>query len=119
MTLEAKYNHLAVENDKYQNWIEKGYFTAGDLSKRPYCIVIPPPNVTGKLHMGHALDGTIQDILIRFKRMQGYNTLWLPGSDHASISTEMKVVQKLKEEGNERNLEKLKTYEELGINVIA
>ena len=72
MTLEAKYNHLAVENDKYQNWIEKGYFTAGDLSKRPYCIVIPPPNVTGKLHLGHAWDTTLQDILCRYKRLKGY-----------------------------------------------
>ena len=69
-----------------------------DTAKESYCIVMPPPNVTGKLHMGHALDGTIQDILIRFKRMQGYNTLWVPGADHSSISTEMKVVQKLREE---------------------
>ena len=74
-----------------------------DKSKETYCIMMPPPNVTGKLHMGHALDGTIQDILIRFKRMQGYNALWLPGSDHASISTEMKVVQKLKSEGKTKS----------------
>ena len=84
-----------------------GYFLQSmDKTKENYCIMMPPPNVTGKLHMGHALDDTIQDILIRFKRMQGYNTLWLPGSDHASISTEMKVVQKLKEEG--------KTKQDLG-----
>ena len=73
-----------------------------DKDKESYCIMMPPPNVTGKLHMGHALDDTIQDILIRFKRMQGYNTLWLPGTDHASISTEMKVVEKLKKEGKSK-----------------
>lgn len=75
---------------------KKGYFKpSGDINKKTYTIMMPPPNVTGKLHMGHALDDTIQDILIRFKRMQGCDCLWLPGTDHASISTEMKVVQKL------------------------
>ena len=99
--LKEKYNPKDFEDELYQRWEEKGYFKPSmDKTKENYCIMMPPPNVTGKLHMGHALDGTIQDILIRFKRMQGYNTLWLPGSDHASISTEMKVVQKLKEEGN-------------------
>ena len=98
--LENKYNPKDFEDKLYEEWEKKGYFKPSmDKTKESYCIMMPPPNVTGKLHMGHALDGTIQDILIRFKRMQGYNTLWLPGSDHASISTEMKVVQKLKEEG--------------------
>ena len=98
--LENKYNPKDFEDKLYEKWEEKGYFKPRmDETKESFCIMMPPPNVTGKLHMGHALDGTIQDILIRFKRMQGYNTLWLPGSDHASISTEMKVVQKLKEEG--------------------
>ena len=95
-----KYNPKDFENKLYKHWEEKGYFKPSmDKTKESYCIMMPPPNVTGKLHMGHALDGTIQDILIRFKRMQGYNTLWLPGSDHASIATEMKVVEKLKKEG--------------------
>ena len=97
--LEKKYNHLEVEKDKYNNWKEKGYFNSGDLTKEPFCIVIPPPNITGKLHIGHAWDTTIQDIIIRFKRMQGYDALWLPGMDHAAISTEAKVVAKLKSEG--------------------
>lgn len=105
--LKEKYNPKDFEEELYQRWEEKGYFKPSmDKTKENYCIMMPPPNVTGKLHMGHALDDTIQDILIRFKRMQGYNTLWLPGSDHASISTEMKVVQKLKEEG--------KTKQDLG-----
>lgn len=78
--------------------------------KESYCIMMPPPNVTGKLHMGHALDGTIQDILIRFKRMQGYNTLWLPGSDHASIATEMKVVEKLKKKENKTSNRKRRIF---------
>ena len=102
MTLEAKYNHLAVENDKYQNWIEKGYFTAGDLSKRPYCIVIPPPNVTGKLHLGHAWDTTLQDILCRYKRLKGYDVCWVAGMDHAGIATQAKVDARLKSEGISR-----------------
>ena len=105
--LKEKYNPKDFEEKLYKEWEEKGYFKPSmDKTKESYCIMMPPPNVTGKLHMGHALDGTIQDILIRFKRMQGYNTLWLPGTDHASISTEMKVVQKLKEEG--------KTKQDLG-----
>jgi len=81
-------------------WEEKGYFKPSmDETKEPYCIMMPPPNVTGKLHMGHALDGTLQDVLIRYKRMQGFNTLWLPGTDHAAISTEMKIVEALNKEG--------------------
>lgn len=98
--LNDKFNPKDFEEKIYQDWEKKGYFKpSGDKTKEPYCIMMPPPNVTGKLHMGHALDDTIQDILIRFKRMQGFDTLWLPGTDHAAISTEMKVVQKLKEEG--------------------
>ena len=105
--LKEKYNPKDFEDKLYEEWEKKGYFKPSmDKTKESYCIMMPPPNVTGKLHMGHALDDTIQDILIRFKRMQGYNTLWLPGSDHASISTEMKVVQKLKAEG--------KTKQDLG-----
>ena len=105
--LEGKYNPKDFEDELYEEWEKKGYFKPSmDKTKESYCIMMPPPNVTGKLHMGHALDDTIQDILIRFKRMQGYNTLWLPGSDHASISTEMKVVQKLQSEG--------KTKQDLG-----
>ena len=97
--LDKKYNHLEVEKDKYQKWKEAGYFNSGDLSKNPYCIVIPPPNVTGKLHLGHAWDTTLQDMIIRYKRMNGFDALWLPGMDHAAIATEAKVVAKLKEHG--------------------
>ena len=97
--LDKKYNHIKVEEKKYENWKEKGYFTSGDKSKNPYCIVIPPPNVTGVLHLGHALDTSLQDIIIRYKRMQGFDTLWLPGMDHAAIATEAKVVKRLKEKG--------------------
>ena len=98
--LKDKLNPKDFEDEIYKNWEESGNFKpSNDKSKETYCIMMPPPNVTGKLHMGHALDGTIQDILIRFKRMQGYRTLWLPGTDHAAISTEMKVVQKLQAEG--------------------
>ena len=102
--LSEKYNPKEFEDRIYKHWEENGLFKPSmDKTKESYCIMMPPPNVTGKLHMGHALDGTIQDILIRFKRMQGYNTLWLPGTDHASISTEMKVVQKLQKEGKSKN----------------
>ena len=97
--LNEKYNPKDFEERLYKNWKAKGYFKPSmDKSKESYCIMMPPPNVTGKLHMGHALDDTIQDVLIRFKRMQGYNTLWLPGSDHAAIATEVKVVEKMKNE---------------------
>ena len=105
--LRDKFNPKDFEDKLYEEWESKGYFKpSDDKSKEPYCIMMPPPNVTGKLHMGHALDDTIQDVLIRYKRMRGYRTLWLPGTDHAAISTEMKVVQKLKAEG--------KSKEELG-----
>ena len=98
--LNDKLKPKDFEEEIYKNWEESGNFKpSNDKSQETYCIMMPPPNVTGKLHMGHALDDTIQDILIRFKRMQGYRTLWLPGSDHAAISTEMKVVQKLNAQG--------------------
>ena len=98
--LEGKFEPQTFEEKIYKNWNEKGYFKpSDDKTKKPYTIVIPPPNITGKLHMGHALDETLQDILIRYKRMQGFNTLWVPGTDHASIATEAKIVEKLKAEG--------------------
>ena len=98
--LEGKFNPKDFEDEIYENWEKKGYFKpSNDKSKKPYTIVIPPPNITGRLHMGHALDETLQDILIRYKRMAGYNALWVPGTDHASIATEAKIVAKLKEEG--------------------
>ena len=101
--LDKKYNHIEVEKDKYNKWKEKGYFNSGDLNKEPFCIVIPPPNVTGKLHLGHAWDTTLQDIIIRYKRMQGYDCLWLPGMDHAAIATEAKVVKRVKEQGKNKS----------------
>lgn len=103
--LDKKYNHIEVEKDKYEKWKTAGYFNSGDLTKTPYCIVIPPPNVTGKLHLGHAWDTTLQDIIIRYKRMQGYDCLWLPGMDHAGIATQAKVDARLRSEGiNPRSL---------------
>ena len=99
-SLEGAYAPNEFEEEIYKNWEEKDYFKPSmNKEKESYCIMMPPPNVTGKLHMGHALDGTLQDILIRYKRMQGYNTLWVPGTDHSAISTEVKIVEKLKEEG--------------------
>src|SRR5574344_1611287 len=97
--LKDKYDHNSVEDNKYEEWKKKGYFTSGDLSKKPFCIVLPPPNVTGKLHLGHAWDITLQDIIIRYKRMQGYDCLWLPGMDHAGIATQAKVDARLKSAG--------------------
>ena len=98
--LEKTYNPAAIEDRLYEKWLEKKYFHAKvDRSKKPFTIVMPPPNVTGQLHMGHVLDNTMQDILIRYKRMQGYEALWQPGTDHAAIATEIKVINKLKEEG--------------------
>ena len=98
--LAKVYDPSVVEERLYNKWVEKKYFHAEvDKTKKPYSIVMPPPNITGQLHMGHALDNTIQDILIRWKRMSGYNTLWVPGIDHASISTEVKVVAQMTEEG--------------------
>ncbi|MEY8326920.1 valine--tRNA ligase [Lachnospiraceae bacterium 54-11] len=98
--LAKTYDPKGIEDRLYQKWLDKKYFHAEvDYDKKPFTIVIPPPNITGQLHMGHALDNTMQDILIRFKRMQGYNALWQPGTDHASIATEVKIIEKLKEEG--------------------
>ena len=98
--LNEKFNPKDFEDKLYQEWEENGYFKPSkDKTKETFCVMMPPPNVTGKLHMGHALDDSLQDILVRYKRMRGYRTLWVPGTDHASISTEMKVVQKLKAEG--------------------
>ena len=101
--LEDKFNPKNFEEDIYKRWEGKEYFKPSeDKTKKPYTIVIPPPNITGKLHMGHALDETLQDILIRYKRMEGYNCLWLPGTDHAAIATEVKIVEKLKQQGIEK-----------------
>ena len=101
--MNEKFNPKDFEDRIYEDWEKNGYFKpSNDKTKETYCIMMPPPNVTGKLHMGHALDDTLQDILIRYKRMRGYRTLWLPGTDHASISTEMKVVQKLAKEGKSK-----------------
>ena len=98
--LDKKYNHIEVEKGKYENWKSKNYFNCDVQSKKPpFCIVIPPPNVTGKLHLGHAWDVTLQDLIIRYKRMQGFDCLWLPGMDHAGIATQAKVDKRLKEQG--------------------
>ena len=100
MEMEKTYNPAAIEEKMYDRWLQKKYFHAEvDRSKKPFTIVMPPPNITGQLHMGHALDNTMQDILIRCKRMQGYEALWQPGTDHASIATEVKIINKMKEEG--------------------
>ena len=102
--LDKTYDPAAIEGRLYQKWLDNKYFHAKvDKSKKPFSIVMPPPNITGKLHMGHALDNTMQDILIRFKRMQGYEALWVPGTDHASISTEVKVTNALKEKGIDKH----------------
>ena len=98
--LAKQYDPSQVEDRIYQFWLDGGYFhTEADPDKKPYTIVMPPPNVTGQLHMGHALDNTMQDVLIRTKRMQGYAALWVPGTDHASIATEAKVVEAMRAEG--------------------
>ena len=95
--LAKTYDPQGMEDRIYAKWLEKKYFHAEvDKTKTPFTIVIPPPNITGQLHMGHALDNTMQDILIRYKRMQGYNALWQPGTDHASIATEVKIIETLK-----------------------
>ena len=100
--LSTKYDFKKVEEGKYDYWIKEGFFTAGDISKKPYTIVIPPPNITGKLHIGHVLDTTLQDIIVRRKRMMGFDTLYLPGMDHASIATQAKVEQMLRKDGISR-----------------
>ncbi len=102
--LEKNYNPSEIEDRIYKNWLDKKYFHAEvDRSKKPFTIVMPPPNITGQLHMGHALDNTMQDILIRYKRMQGYNALWQPGTDHAAIATEVKIIEALKEKGIDKD----------------
>ena len=100
--LPTRYDFNQVESGKYQEWVKNGFFTSGDISKKPYAMVIPPPNITGKLHLGHVLNNTIQDIIIRRKRMQGYDALWLPGMDHASIATQAKVEENLRKQGISR-----------------
>ncbi len=102
--LAKTYNPQGLEDRLYQKWEENGYFHAQiDRDKKPFTIVMPPPNITGQLHMGHALDNTLQDILIRYKRMQGYSALWQPGTDHAAIATEVKVIEDLKSKGIEKD----------------
>ena len=101
--LSPKYNPAEVEAGRYQKWLDEDVFRpSGDKKAKPYSIVIPPPNVTGKLHLGHAWDTTLQDIIIRQKRMQGFDTLWLPGMDHAGIATQAKVEARLAEDGISR-----------------
>ena len=100
--LDTHYDPKVVEEGKYDGWVEKGYFTAGDKSKQPFSIVIPPPNVTGKLHLGHVMDTIPDDIIIRYKKMKGFDTLWVPGMDHAGIATQAKVEAKLREQGISR-----------------
>ncbi len=127
MKMEKTYDPAAIESRIYDRWLENKYFHAEvNKSKKPFTIVMPPPNITGKLHMGHALDNTMQDILIRYKRMQGYEALWQPGTDHASIATEVKIINTLKEEGidkedlgREKFLERAWAWkEEYGGNII-
>src|SRR5699024_9734876 len=94
--MSTKYDPTAVEHGRYQKWLDKDLFKpSGDTTKKPYSVVIPPPNVTGKLHLGHAWDTTLQDMIVRQKRMQGFDTLWLPGMDHAGIATQAKVEARL------------------------
>src|SRR5690554_951577 len=99
MTIATKFNPAEIESQWYKHWMEKKYFNSKPDNREPYTVVIPPPNVTGILHMGHMLNNTIQDILVRRARMMGYNACWVPGTDHASIATEAKVVEKLRDEG--------------------
>ena len=106
--LEKNYNPSAIEEKLYQKWLDNKYFHADAErgkreGKKPFTIVMPPPNITGQLHMGHALDNTMQDILTRYKRMQGYEALWQPGTDHAAIATEVKVIDKLRKEGVDKH----------------
>ncbi len=102
MSISTKYNHKEVEKGMYKFWLKNKFFESGDLTKKPFCTVIPPPNVTGKLHLGHAMDNTLQDIIIRRKRMQGYDALYLPGMDHAGIATQARVDERLRERGTDR-----------------
>ena len=98
-TLDVKYDHIKVEENKYDTWVKEGYFTAGDITKKPYCVVLPPPNVTGMLHLGHAYNGTLQDVIMRYKRLKGYDVLWVAGMDHAGIATQAKIEKKLRDQG--------------------
>ena len=100
--MKPKYDFLEVEKGRYQEWKNRSFFASGDLTKKPYTIVIPPPNITGKLHLGHAWDTALQDIIIRRKRMQGFDALWLPGMDHAGIATQTKIEEELKVQGISR-----------------
>ena len=102
MALEKKYDFKKVEEGRYEIWKNSGYFTAGDVSKQKFSMVIPPPNVTGKLHIGHSIDNTIQDITCRYKKAKGFDVLYLPGVDHAGIATQAKVDAKLNSEGTNR-----------------
>ena len=105
------YDPTSVEQKWYRKWESSGYFHAEpNPDKQPFTIVIPPPNITGKLHMGHALDNTLQDTIIRYKRMSGYETLWLPGTDHASIATEVKIVETLAKEGITKRISAAKRF---------
>jgi len=102
--LEKTYSHEKIEGRIYKKWLEEKYFHAKvNKDKKPFTIIMPPPNITGQLHMGHALDNTMQDILIRYKRMAGYEALWQPGTDHSAIATEVKVIEKLKAEGKDKH----------------
>ncbi|MFO7672144.1 MAG: class I tRNA ligase family protein, partial [Lutibacter sp.] len=103
MSLATKYSPKEIENKWYAYWMKNNYFHSTPNEKEPYTIVIPPPNVTGVLHMGHMLNNTIQDVLIRRARLKGFNACWVPGTDHASIATEAKVVAKLKEQGIQKS----------------
>ncbi len=106
--LAKAYEPKEVERRIYDFWMQGGYFHAeADPQKKPYTIVMPPPNITGQLHLGHAMDCTLQDTLIRFRRMQGYEALWLPGTDHASIATEAKIVAAMREEGIDKKEERI------------
>ena len=101
--METRYDHKKVEEGRYKFWLEHKSFESGkDKSKPAFCIVIPPPNVTGKLHLGHAWDGTLQDMIIRYKHLKGFDTLWVPGCDHAGIATQAKVEEKLRKQGISR-----------------
>jgi valyl-tRNA synthetase len=103
MSIQKTYNPLITEDRWYAHWMKKGYFNSTPDEREPYTIVIPPPNVTGVLHMGHMLNNTLQDVMVRRARMMGFNACWVPGTDHASIATEAKVVQKLANEGIQKN----------------
>ena len=100
--LEKRYDPKLVEEGKYQNWKEKGYFASGDTSKQAFSMVIPPPNVTGKLHLGHVMDTIPDDIIARYKKAKGFDVLWVPGMDHAGIATQAKVEEKLRKQGVSR-----------------